>query len=250
MASRLRDAARVGLVGVLDLLVAFFLPGCGLYKEFVRRGQVLDSLAVRLERVERKQADQGEELARFRADLLTETENLGTKIDQVDASVEDLGARLERISRKLGIGYGDLTPPAKESTSAPQETAGVGIDADRLYNTAYFDFNRGKFQVAIAGFRQFLARFPESDNADNAQYWIGECYYSQGDLASAEREFRLVLERYPEGNKVPAAAYKLGLVFLAQNRVAEARQQLQDVVNRYPGTTEAKMALERLKSLE
>jgi len=254
-AGRLRHTSSIGLVVGWGLLAVLSYPGCSLYQEYVRRGEVLDSLAARLERVEQEQARHNLALTQLRADILTETEQLETKLDQVDAAVTDLGDRQERISRKLGIGRGNLTPktesvPAQESTAVVAETAGVAIDADRLYNTAYFDFTRGKYAVAIAGFRQFLERFPDSDNADNAQYWIGECYYSQGQLAEAEQEFSRVLHRYPEGNKVPAAAYKLGLVYLAQNRLAEARRQLQEVVDNYPGTTEAKLAQDRLNSLQ
>ena len=92
--------------------------------------------------------------------------------------------------------------------------------------------------------------FPESDMADNAQYWKAECYYSLAELPKAEVEFGLVLTRYPGGNKVPAAAYKLGLVYLAQNRKQDATHQFQDVIAKYPGTTEAKLAQDRLNAQE
>ena len=33
--------------------------------------------------------------------------------------------------------------------------------------------------------------------ADNALYWIGECYFSQGDFPAAIRSFDLLLEEFP-----------------------------------------------------
>ncbi|MBM3315918.1 tol-pal system protein YbgF [candidate division WOR-3 bacterium] len=230
--------------------VALF-SGCSLNREYVRRGQVLDSLDYRLKRVEAEQAWQAEQQNRLRADQLTELEGLGARLDQIDARLTDLYDRLDRIGRKLGLGRGDITPIASDTA----ETVAVvtppgGADPDKLYNTAYLDFSRGKYRVAVGGFEQFIELFPESENADNARYWIGECYYSLGALDTAETEFKRVVAEYPDGNKVPAAAYKLGLVYQAQGRLAAAKQQLADVVRKYPGTTEAKLAQDRLATLE
>ena len=111
---------------------------------------------------------------------------------------------------------------------------------------AYADYLKGNFSLAIDGFKIYLDNFSQSPFADNALYWIGECWYSLGELAKAETEFKNVLIRYPMGNKVPAATYKLGLVYQTQNRADAARRQFEAVVEKYPGTTEAKLAQERL----
>jgi len=141
-------------------------------------------------------------------------------------------------------------PGSPKSDTAKPTPDTVGLVADKLYNTAYLDFTRGKYDVAISEFRRYLAAFSPSDNADNAQYWIGECFYSLGKLDSAETGFRQVLVDFPKGNKVPAAEYKLGLVYLAQNRKPEAANQLRRVVKEYRGTNEAKLAQDRLQTLE
>jgi len=228
--------------------------GCGIQREYARRGQLLDSLAVRTSRLEAGQAAQQEEAGKLRADVLTELEGLGAQEEQLAAQLNDLGDRLDRISRRLGLGRGNVTPVAGESaktqdtTRAPADTAGQGLD--QLYNTAYLDFTRGKYDVAVAEFRQYIQRFPSSENADNAQYWIGECYYSQGKYQDAEKEFRQVLTAYPDGNKAPSAAYKLALVYLSEKRKPEARNQLKRVVQQYSGSNEAKLAQARLESGE
>ncbi len=51
-------------------------------------------------------------------------------------------------------------------------------------------------------------KFPQSDLADNAQYWIGECFYSQKKFQEAKEGFAAVAEHFPFGNKVPDALYK------------------------------------------
>jgi tol-pal system protein YbgF len=261
--SRLGRAAGFGLAAVSGLLVACSFCGCGFQREFVRRGQVLDSLSVRMVRMEQAQAVHEKNMVKLRADLMTEIEGLSGRLDQIDAQFGDLGDRLDRISRRVGAGRGDITPVGPDTT-AQSDTAGKsatvrtplpGPDTssgaeDQLYNTAYLDFTRGKYDVAIGEFRQFIGSFPTSDNADNAQYWVGECFYSLNRLDSAEVNFRQVMTSYPKGNKVPAAEYKLGLVYLSEGRKPEGRNQLERVVHNYPGTNEAKLAGDRLRSLE
>jgi tol-pal system protein YbgF len=257
-ASRLKRAAGFGMAAAAGLLVALSCSGCGLQREFVRRGQVLDSMSVRLMRVEQAQQRHDQQMAKLRADIMTELETIDGRLEQVDARFADLDDRLDRISRRVGAGRGDITPAKPESVpgagteSAKADTVKpvpdtVGKAEDDLYNTAYSDFIRGKYDVAVSEFRQYLQTYARGDNSDNAQYWIGESYYSLGRLDSAEAGFRQVITAYPDGNKVPAAEYKLALVYLAQNRKAEATNQFRRVVKEYPGSPEAKLAQERLK---
>jgi tol-pal system protein YbgF len=253
-ASRLGRAASFGMAAATGLLAAALFAGCGFQREFVRRGQVLDSMDVRLARVEQAQQRRDQEIAKLRADVLTETERIDARLDQFDARIADMAGRINRISLRVGAGRGDITPvptdsrPTTDTTPRPTDT--VGVEEDQLYNTAYLDFTRGKYDVAISEFRRYLEDYPQSDNADNAQYWIGECFYSLGRLDSAEAGFRRVMVAFPRGNKVPAAEYKLGLVYLAQNRKPEAKNQLRRVAKLYPGTNEARLAQDRLLTLE
>jgi tol-pal system protein YbgF len=260
-ASRLKRAAGFGLAAAAGLPAVLLCSGCGVQREYVRRGQVIDSMSVRLVRVEQAQQRSELVLAKLRADILTDLETVTGRLDELDARLADMGDRLDRIGRRVGAGRGDVTPvktesltgtqpgPAKPDTVKPGPDT-VGLAADQLYNTAYLDFTRGKYDVAISEFRSYLVTYSQSDNADNAQYWIGESFYSLGRLDSAEAGFRQVMTSYPQGNKVPAAEYKLGLVYLAQNRKAEAVNQLRKVVKEFPGTNEAKLAQGRLQSLE
>jgi tol-pal system protein YbgF len=258
-ASRLKRAAGFGMAA--GLLAAVLCAGCSFQREYVRRGQVIDSMSVRLVRVEQAQQRQEQQMAKLRADILTDLETIDSRLDQLDAQIADVGDRLDRISRRVGAGRGDITPvkpeslpgtrpePAKADTAKPIPDT-VGLAEDQLYNTAYLDFTRGKYDVAISEFRRYLASFSSSDNADNAQYWIGECFYSLGKLDSAEAGFKQVMAGFPNGNKVSAAEYKLGLVYLAQNRKPEATNQFHRVVREYPGSSEAKLAQERLNPPE
>jgi TolA-binding protein len=58
-----------------------------------------------------------------------------------------------------------------------------------------------------------------------------------------------VIENFPQGNKVPAALLKQGMAFLELKDNENAALIFKELVDRYPRSTEAKIALQKLKQL-
>ncbi|HVQ35251.1 MAG TPA: tol-pal system protein YbgF, partial [Candidatus Bathyarchaeia archaeon] len=113
----------------------------------------------------------------------------------------------------------------------------------------YADFSKGNYALGVSGFEEYAERFPESELADNALYWIGECKFSQGDSKAAIDAFDAMLSKYPRSDKAAAANLKKALAFLQLNQVGPGVEQLRYVVATYPGTDEARIAKDRLASL-
>ena len=125
-------------------------------------------------------------------------------------------------------------------------SASVPVGSLRPYRQALETLRAGDPRAALEGFRQFLDGNPRHDYADNAQYWIGECYYDLHDYRAAEPEFRKVIERYPDGNKVPDAMLKLGFTLLAEQQEAAGRDVLESLTRAYPKHEAARLAAYRL----
>lgn len=138
------------------------------------------------------------------------------------------------------------------SLASPRDAADeVAVRTDsagalRLYRQSLNALNTGHVGKAVAGFRKFLIRYPHHSYADNAQFWIGECYYDLEQFRSSAREFRRVVERYPHGNKVPEAMLKLGLSQLATGERRDGRRVLETLRRTYPRQPAARVASERL----
>ena len=98
-------------------------------------------------------------------------------------------------------------------------------------------------------FQEYASRYPESDLADNALYWVGECLFSQGRFADAVSAFDRMLEKYPQSDRAAAANLKKGLAFLEQNKISQALVQLRYVATTYPSSDEARIARDKLASL-
>jgi tol-pal system protein YbgF len=144
-------------------------------------------------------------------------------------------------------------PPIRSSapaaSSPPTEHAAPAAEPLLLYKSAYDDLRAGRHDAAERGFREFVRRFPHHDYADNAQYWLGECFYDQRRFDKAAPEFRAVVQRWPTGNKAPDALLKLGFSLIALGDLDKGRQALRELPSTYPRTEAARLASERLAQL-
>ncbi len=138
--------------------------------------------------------------------------------------------------------------PTGDSTT-PTSPAPVGEDLQSIYDDGYTLFHQKQYSDAEARFAAFLARSPQSDLADNAQFWIGECHYARGDYPAALEAFTEVVDRFPKGNKVPDAMLKAAKTLEATGDIDAARTTYREVETRFPGTAAAAIAGERLAEL-
>jgi tol-pal system protein YbgF len=163
--------------------------------------------------------------------------------------------RLAQIERYLNLdSSGGKTPAApKAEGAAAVGTADGGppkeLTADQLYANAKEAFDAGQIEKARQGFQQILKTYPKSENADNAQFWIGETYFNEKFYEKAILEYQVVVEKFPKGNKAPAAMLKQGYAFIQLNDKANARLILKEIGKKYPKSNEAKIAAEKLKEL-
>jgi len=145
--------------------------------------------------------------------------------------------------------------PAAEVAVVSVEKRGTNAVASgkspalELYRTSLDGLTAGTHAEAASNFREFLRRYPTHDYADNAQYWLGECYYDLKDYATAVREFRRVVEKHASGNKVPDALLKIGFSYLALGENGAGRRSLQELVRTFPQHPTARLAGERLATL-
>jgi tol-pal system protein YbgF len=152
-----------------------------------------------------------------------------------------------------------MTDPVPQEQPAKPETAAdrvggtmekaVPTEPSKLYDTAYQDLVRGQYSLAREGFLEFLRRYPQSTLADNAQYWIGESYYSQQQYARAAAEFAEVMDTYANSDKVPGAMLKRAFALISMSKRADARSLLEQLIKKYPNSQEAELARARLKDL-
>ncbi len=163
--------------------------------------------------------------------LGSQTSDASSKVDQLSGqvqalhdAVDELKARLAKVSKQL-----DDIQAAQQNIGNPQpgSPAGTGPGSasqapppESLYNAALSDFNAGKNDLASQEFTQYLQVYGNTDLAGNAQFYLGEIQYRQGNLQGAVVSYNKVLDQYPGGNKAAAAQLKKGLPCLIWDNAA------------------------------
>lgn len=129
--------------------------------------------------------------------------------------------------------FGTLTPPgsparAPELTSAAPagRPPAVGMlpsgSATDQYNQAFGLLKKANYAAAEAAFKAFLEQHPRDPMAGNAQYWLGETYYTRAKYIEAASAFAEGYKRYPKGAKAADGLLKLGMSLARANQKQNA----------------------------
>lgn len=144
-------------------------------------------------------------------------------------------------------GHKTVEPPMRRTSPPPVKQE--DRDAKALYSHSYEHLKARRYENAVTGFTEFVERFPNHSYADNAVYWMGECYYARGLWLRALNLFQQVISSYPLGNKSPDAMLKLGLCHHQLRNYSQARDVLTQLTQIYTDNPVAKIAKTRLEQL-
>lgn len=186
----------------------------------------------RLDQLEYDQSGSGERQRALYADLDERIQGLESTLQQVIMAGSTPGA--ESGAGEPGVALGLPVPGGTDQTN---------------YQAAFELLKEQQYEQAAAAFGQFLASYPDSQLADNAQYWLAESYYVTDDFDRALAEFQVVIDRHPRSRKVPDALLKIGYCNYELEQWPEAKVALSEVQASYPDTTAARLADQRLKRM-
>jgi tol-pal system protein YbgF len=169
------------------------------------------------------------------------------RMDRLATDMAAVQKRIDIIDQYLNLEAAQAKKASKPPASAV--VAAKPASDQALYLESKRAFDEGNMEAARKGFEQLIADYPQSQEADNSQFWIGETYYQEKWYEKAILEYQKVIEKYPSGNKVPAALLKQGLSFLKIGETNNARLVLKELVAKHPSTNEASIAKQKLESL-
>ncbi|CRM72443.1 MULTISPECIES: tol-pal system protein YbgF [Pseudomonas] len=193
--------------------------------------------------------------------------------NQVNQLKQEGLERYQDLDRRIGAGVAPAATPDNSSAGGAPSAAAGGAAAggaaagaaaaapaassepgdpakEKLYYDAAFDLIKAKdFDKASQAFTAFLRKYPNSQYAGNAQYWLGEVNLAKGDLQGAGQAFAKVSQLYPKHAKVPDSLYKLADVERRLGHTDKVKGILQQVVAQYPGTSAAQLAQRDLQRL-
>jgi len=197
--------------------------------------------------------------------LVTPVATLGTKVDQmsddfrsVSTNVSDLVRRMGTLDSKLKdisdairtLSAPALTPPpaAGVGGTASQVAPPPGVSAETMWQNAFRDYSGGKQDMALTEFMEYVKTFPDTENAPNAQWYVGYMYFNAGQFEDAVKAFDAVL-KMPENPKTPEALYYKGVSLMKGDRRTEAGATFKEFLKRYPTHTHVANVHAHLRTL-
>lgn len=228
---------------VASAVLAVSATGCasGLQTRLDQQQATLESMQSRMDQLMQNEQSQSQELAALRRDTM----QAGTRTTALEEQVADLANRTENLSTRLSLLTDDVarlkgpgttmqTPPA--SGGAIRFTEGpvppsAGVQG--TYDGARRLYEAGQPREAIAEFARVIQMAPQSDLADNAEYWTGECYYKLEEFDQALAAFKKVFD-YSHTDKYDDAQLKIGMTYRLMGQRDSAITALRKLISKYP----------------
>jgi tol-pal system protein YbgF len=200
-------------------------------------------------------SDLRDNIQQLRGQVEALKKELAVNTKKEEQAFDNLLLKINFIENFLEIGKKDTLSdtPDKNSKSTGNSAAkdpAKKQDKEKAYSAAYQTFKEGNYDKAMTEFQKFLTDYPDSEYSDNAQFWIGECYFFKKNYEQAILEYEKVVKNYSSGNKVPYALLKQGLSFLNLRDKTSAKLLLQQVIKDYPNTNQARIARSKLQEIK
>ncbi|MBO7190737.1 MAG: tetratricopeptide repeat protein [Elusimicrobiaceae bacterium] len=213
----------------------FLLSGC------VASQNDISTLKLQLQELNRTivqmQANQAElagKMDELNQNLSVSNENLS----QMDEQLSKFSAKLDDLSAAV----------ARPEPQAPQQPAAL-LPSD-LFAEAKNHLDKGAYEPAATGFKLYLSKYPEAENADQAYLFMGDAYSALANHKSAAVAYAKLLQQFPKSKLVPAARLKYARNILPLGKTDEAKRYFNSIVREFASSPEAKQAKAELAKLK
>jgi tol-pal system protein YbgF len=217
--------------------------------ETVVQGQGLVSLLAQVEALKG-------EVNKLRGQLEVQTYTIETTQKRQNDLYADLDERMRELTQTVDTIKGPKSAALKQDLTLPQQSsvqAAPSVDPlaeAKAYDAALNYYKVGNYKAAAVAFQNFLKDYPRSALSANAQFWIGQSYFSSRDFRSALANQQKLVILYPTSPKVADALLNIASSQIELGDTEGAKATLERLITKHPGTTAADLAQKRLAILK
>ncbi|WP_261815467.1 tol-pal system protein YbgF [Vibrio gallicus] len=198
---------------------------------------------------------------RVQAGLQQQVDDMSIEISELHGALEKNQHQMQQLvdrQRELFIELDKVRSEAAKPKVAPQPAAepdSTGKYSDnqseqQAYQSAVDLILKQKdYDAATAAFENFITKYPQSVYASNANYWLGQLYFSKKDDLKSAKAFAAVVS-YKDSNKRADALVKLGDIAVRNNNAKAAKKYYEQAVVEYPNTSSAQSAQSKVSKLK
>lgn len=162
--------------------------------------------------------------------LKSRVDQLSDAIRQKELEIEELKTQLTVRKEKIAQLENNLR---KRGGSLETSLNADLSDFSASYEQALQHYYSHEFEAAIYLFNSLLETSPTHRLASNCQYWLGECYFGQGDYSQALDAFKRVMA-YDQSFKRDDALLMMGRSYIKLDQRELAKQMFDKLMSEYP----------------
>jgi tol-pal system protein YbgF len=238
-----------------------------------RLNATMGSLQQAVQQVQANAGSQISTVAQQTQGLSDNLQDVQTRVGKLQQQLSDVQNLLQTIDSKVSNaspqnGAAPMVPgtngtqnaagpgPSTQNDSAPANTVNGAppamppISADTLYQNGLRDYNTGNYDLAHQEFADYIRNFPSNDLASNAQFYLGEIMYAQGDYKDAINAYDAVLTNYPNSFKLADSLLKKAMAEQQLHMKVSAARDYRAVTRKFPGSDASRRAEARLREMK
>lgn len=182
-------------------------------------------------------------------DLRGQTDQQNYQIQQMLQRQRQLYDEIANLSNNNASAAVPAASSVTENNSAVDTPSSLS-ETDTYQQAVDLVLKQRKYAEAIPAFKSFISQYPNSTFADNANYWLGQLLYNQGDLTQAKLAFENVVNNYKESGKRADSLVKLGMIAEKSNDKNAARGFYNRVIKEYASSAAARIAQQQLAAIK
>ena len=123
-------------------------------------------------------------------------------------------------------------------------------DSERqAYQQSFELIRKGDYQAAEVAFTNYIKTFQDSDFIDDAKFWLAQSMYSQGAYNLALELFEGIQKDYPQSEKIMESILKAGFCHFELGNIDKSIQIFKQIIADYPNSSVARLASEKLDTI-
>lgn len=218
------------LTSLFCFLSSLIFYGClATTDEIVSLKNEVSSLKAEISILKQNQAELNLQMKQLNNNLQIYTEKLEENkykmsllAQRMDDVYSSLSQRLDILSRQL---------PKVDMSVVPLPT--------ELFNIAYNDYSRGMYDLAIRGFKDYLSKYPDSELANRAYYYLADSYYAKKQYNECIKVIDEYLNKYQKDEYYVSMLYQKGLCLQNLGETKKAQEIFKHIKTYYPNSKEA-----------
>lgn len=171
------------------------------------------------------------------------------ELNQIVKLQKDLHIQLNSLTNSLDKAKVNINNTHINHIDVTKKVTNEKFDYDAAVTLALKSKSKQQILQAINSFWHFIKIYPESNYQPNANYWLGQLSYNQGNKDDAAFYFATVVKNYPNSSKVAECLYKVGLLMQEKGQNDKAYVVYKQVINTYQNSPIAELAKKKLISL-